>query len=196
MRHPASARRLPGDPYRHDTVVLETAIPDRSHEGKAPPVDDDQMGFDIEFDAATEAYLDWVAPERMESGVREFLAVTVPDMPDDEPWWKPPLSTRIMEAAKQLFGEPGLTATENRDLADGFVRFLGECYVRRGGLHWTNRPEWGPPLYTDFGPAVQGDDTRSMVSIAQDLSDSDGPRLIEYNIAEAVRATQKSRTAP
>ncbi|MEU6830020.1 hypothetical protein ABZ894_15350 [Nocardia beijingensis] len=157
-------------------------------------MDDDQMGFDIEFDAATEAYLDWVSPERMESKVREFLAVTVPDMPDDAAWWKPPLSTRIMEAAKQLFGETGLTATENRDLADGFVRFLGECYVRRGGLQWTNRPEWGPPLYTDFGPSVQGDDTRSMVWMAKRLFKDDGPEMIEYNIDEAVRQTRKSRT--
>ncbi|MBF6340317.1 hypothetical protein IU450_31150 [Nocardia abscessus] len=156
-------------------------------------MDDEQIGFDIEFDDKTQAFLDWVAPERMESGVRAFLSATVPDMADDAAWWKPPLSTRTMEAAKQLFGEPGLTATENRELADGFIRFLGECYVRRGGLQWTNRPGWGQPLYTDFGPAVQGDDTRSMVAIAQDLADSDGPRLIEYNISEAVRQTRKSR---
>ncbi|MGK8520372.1 hypothetical protein ACRS6B_01845 [Nocardia asteroides] len=159
-------------------------------------MDDDQMGFEMEFDDKTKAFLDWVAPERMESKVREFLTVTVPDMADDAPWWMPPLSTRIMEAAKQLFGESGLTATRNRELADGFVRFLGECYVRRGGLQWTNRPEWGQPLYSDFGPSVRGDDIRSMVSIAQDISDSDGPRLIEYNIAEAVRATRKFRPAP
>ncbi|MGK8500900.1 hypothetical protein [Nocardia asiatica] len=158
-------------------------------------MDDDQIGFDIEFDDKTQAFLDWVAPERMESKVREFLAATVPDMADDAAWWMPPLSTRIMEAAKQLFGESGLTATRNRELADGFIRFLGECYVRRGGLQWTNRPEWGPPLYTDFGPAVQGDGTRSMVSIAEYLSDSDGPRLIEHNISEAVRDARKNRTA-
>jgi hypothetical protein len=159
-------------------------------------VDHEQFGFDMEFDDKTQAFLDWVAPERMESGVREFLAATVPDIADDAAWWKPPLSTRIMEAAKQLFGEPGLTATQNRELADGFIRFLGECYVRRGGLQWTNRPEWGQPLYTDFGPAVQGDGTRSMVSIAEYLSDSDGPRLIEHNISEAVRDARRSRTIP
>ncbi|WP_454194800.1 hypothetical protein [Nocardia sp. Marseille-Q1738] len=157
-------------------------------------MDDEQIGFDIEFDDKTQAFLDWVAPEHMESGVRAFLAEMVPDVSYELAWWKPPLSTRIMEAAKGRFGEAGLTGAENRELADGFVRFLGECYVRRGGLHWTNRPEWGPPLYSDFGPAVRGDGDRSMVAIAEYLSDSDGPRLIEYNIAEAVREARKYRT--
>uniref|UniRef100_UPI003F49968B hypothetical protein n=1 Tax=Nocardia suismassiliense TaxID=2077092 RepID=UPI003F49968B len=154
------------------------------------------MGFDIEFDDKTKAFLDWVAPERMESEVRAFLAEVTPDIGEDSQWWKPPLSTQVLEAAKVSFdGSAGLLAPENHDLADGFIRFLGECYVRRGGMAWTNRPEWGPPLYTDFGPAVQGDDTRSMVSIAQYLSDSDGPRLIEHNINEAARQTRNSRTA-
>ncbi|WP_280251302.1 hypothetical protein [Nocardia abscessus] len=158
-------------------------------------MDDEQIGFDIEFDDKTQAFLEWVAPEGMESGVRAFLAATVPDMDDDALWWKKPLSTQVMEAAKELFGEAGLVAPENRELADGFIRFLGECYVRRGGLTWTNRPEWGPPLYADFGPAVRGDDTRSMVWIAKRLFEDDGPEMIEYNIDEAARQTRKSRTA-
>ncbi|MGK8520379.1 hypothetical protein ACRS6B_01880 [Nocardia asteroides] len=158
-------------------------------------MDDDQIGFDIEFDDRTQAFLDWVAPDRMESRVRAFLATTVPNMNDDAPWWKPPLSTQVMEAAKELFGESGLIATENRELADGFIRFLGECYVRRGGLQWTNRPEWGPPLYNEFGPSVQGDDTRSMVWIAKRLFKDDGPELIEYNIDEAARQARNSRTS-
>lgn len=152
------------------------------------------MGFDIEFDDKTQAFLDWVAPEHMASEVHAFLAKVVPDLGKDAQWWKPPLSTQALEATKVLLDDSaGLLAPENRELADGFIRFLGECYVRRGGMTWTNRPEWGPPLYTDFGPAVQGDDTRSMVAIAQYLSDSDGPRLIEHNINEAARQTRNSR---
>ncbi|WP_228001041.1 hypothetical protein [Nocardia australiensis] len=157
---------------------------------------DEQIGFDIEFDDKTQAFLDWVAPERMESAIRAFLAATLPRMADyADIWWKPPLSTRIMEAAKEKFGDPdAFFAPENRDSVDQFIRFLGECYVRRGGMKWTNRPEWGLPLYADFGPAVQGYDTRSLVAIAEDLSDSDGPRLIEYSITEAARWTRRSVT--
>lgn len=103
-------------------------------------------------------------------------------------WFRQDVATKVL-----LDDSAGFLAFENRELADGFVRFLGECYVRRGGMTWTNRPEWGPPLYADFGPAVQGDDTRSMVAIAQYLSDSDGPRLIEHNINEAARQTRNSR---
>ncbi|MER7453191.1 hypothetical protein ABTW96_23190 [Nocardia beijingensis] len=156
-------------------------------------MDDDQMGFDIEFDAATEAYLDWVAPERMESGVRAFLAATVPDMADDAAWWKPPLSTQVMEAAKELFGDwDGFIAPENRELADGFVRFLGECYIRRhGDITWTNSGKSNSPLYPDFGPAVKVRDTHKLDLMfeASDLfRENYGSRMVEYSIAKAHRA--------
>ncbi|MEU0504392.1 hypothetical protein [Nocardia sp. NPDC005998] len=160
---------------------------------------DDQIGFDIEFDEKTQAWLDWVAPERMESRVQEFLTRTVPDMASDSTWWKPPMSTRIMEAAKELFVDRvGFFAAENRKSADQFIRFLGECYVRRAGYGWMNIPEWGPPLYDDFGPSVRLGDDRisdvSMVSIAKRLfDDRDGPEMIEYNITEAVRRAQRTR---
>ncbi|MEU4340149.1 hypothetical protein AB0H00_02590 [Nocardia sp. NPDC023852] len=158
-------------------------------------MDDEQIGFEIEFDDKTQAFLDWVASDRMETRVREFLTKTAPDMPDDSEWWKPPLSTQIMEAAKALFCDlAGFLASENYEFADGFVRFLGECYVRRGGMTWTNRPEWGPPLYANFGPAVDGDDTRGMAWIAKILFKDDGPERIEDNITDAARQTRKSRT--
>lgn len=160
---------------------------------------DEQIGFDIEFDDKTQAWLDWVAPDRMESGVRAFLANVAPDISDDAPWWKPPLSTQIMEPAKELFGDrAGFIAPENHESADRFIRFLGECYVRRAGYGWMNIPEWGPPLYEDFGPSVRLGDDRisdvSMVSIAKRLfDDRDGPEMIEYNITEAVRRARRTR---
>ncbi|WP_433522271.1 hypothetical protein ACQPZ2_34650 [Nocardia pseudovaccinii] len=160
---------------------------------------DEQIGFEIEFDEKTQAWLDWVAPERIESQVQAFLTRTIPDMTSDSPWWKPPMSTRIMEAAKELFGDrAGFFAIENRDSADQFILFLGECYVRRAGYGWMNIPEWGPPLYDDFGPSVRLGDDRisdvSMVSIAKRLfDDGDGPEMIEYNITEAVRRARKTR---
>ncbi|MGY1978358.1 hypothetical protein [Nocardia gipuzkoensis] len=155
-------------------------------------MDDDQIGFDIEFDDNTQAFLDWVAPERMESGVRAFLAATVPDMADDTAWWKPPLSTRIMEAAQELFGDwAGFVTPKNRELADGFIRFLGECYIRRhGDITWTNSPKRGAPLYDDFGPAVQVRDThrRDLVPQAELLfRENYGPPMVEYGVSKAHR---------
>ncbi|MGK8491486.1 hypothetical protein [Nocardia asiatica] len=163
-------------------------------------MDDDQIGFDMEFDDKTQAFLDWVDPERMESGVRAFLAATVPEMEEDAKWWKPPLSTQVMEVSARLFGDwSGFVSPENRDLADGFIRFQGECYVRRAGYSWMNIPEWGPPLYTDFGPTVRlGNDTYSdvsMVAIAKRLFKDDGPGMIEYSISDAGRYARNSTTA-
>ncbi|WP_433624654.1 hypothetical protein [Nocardia sp. CA-120079] len=151
---------------------------------------DEQIGFDIEFDDKTQAFLDWVAPERMESEIRAFLSTAVPNLGNDAEWWKPPVSTRVLEAAVQLFGDwAGFTAPENWSLADGLVRFLGECHIRRHpDSAWTNRPQWGAPLYTDIGPAVcvRGDSVQSVVSKAETLFRRNyGPDMVEYNIDRA-----------
>ncbi|MFD4406316.1 hypothetical protein ACFWPH_26505 [Nocardia sp. NPDC058499] len=149
---------------------------------------DNQLGFDIDFDDETQAWLDWVAPERMELGIRAFLAEVAPDVPPDSLWWKPPVSTKVLEAAERLFGDwEGFVALENRYVADGFVRFLGECYVRRAGMTWANRPEWGDLLYADFGPAVRyGEDIRDVVAMSETLFRKNyGPRMVEYNMTDA-----------
>ncbi|MBF6229565.1 hypothetical protein IU470_31320 [Nocardia abscessus] len=155
-------------------------------------MDDEQIGFDIEFDDKTQQFLDWVAPERMESRVQAFLATTVPNMGDDSPWWKPPLSTQVMDAAKELFGDwAGFIAPENRELADGFIRFLGECYIRRhGDITWSKSAKECAPLYPDFGPAVQVRDTHKLDLMfeARDLfRENYGSRMVEYSISKAHR---------
>lgn len=162
---------------------------DSQDEGK--PVDDEQIGFDIEFDEQTEAFLDWVAPERMESEVQAFLARVAPDLSDDSQWWKPPLSTQIMETSAQLFSDwAGFLAPENRELADGLIRFLGECCIRRrAGMTWTNSPGSGTPLYTDFGPAAHFADSGlgcELMPLASELFEEHfGPKGVEYSIRMA-----------
>ncbi|WP_280494645.1 hypothetical protein [Nocardia asiatica] len=163
-------------------------------------MDDEQIGFDIEFDDKTQAFLDWVAPERMESQIRKFLSDTVPGIADySDTWWTQPLTARILEAAKEVFGDrEGFRSPENRDAADQFIRFYGECFVRRAGMEWTNRPEWsGAPFYTDFSPAVHdgnGEETRSMVSMTDYLFlEDDGPGMADYVITSAARDIRKAR---
>ncbi|WP_280304771.1 hypothetical protein [Nocardia abscessus] len=155
-------------------------------------MDDEQIGFDIEFDDKTQAFLDWVAPERMESQVRAFLDTAVPNMDDDSPWWKPPLSTQVMEASKELFGDwPGFIASENRELTDGFIRFLGECYIRRhSDITWSNSAKAGTPLYADFSPAVQVRDTHKLDLMFEAnalFRENYGSRMVEYSISKAHR---------
>ncbi len=181
--------------------MLNPQYADTQHERKARPVDDEQIGFDIEFDDKTQAFLDWVAPERMESGVRAFLAVTVPDMADEAQWWQPPLSRQVMEAAKELFGDwAGFIASENRELADGFIRFLGECYVRGAEIiTWTNRPgeRKSAQLYTDIAPTVRiiGDDIRVIPLMAEGLfRENYGAEMLEYEISKTVRAARRGRS--
>ncbi|MBB5916816.1 hypothetical protein BJY24_005728 [Nocardia transvalensis] len=160
---------------------------------------DEQIGFDIDFDEKTQAFLDWVAPELMESRVRAFLTDTVPGIAaySDE-WWNGPLTERILHAALELFGNrDSFLSPENTDAADQFVRFYGECFVRRAGMAWTNRPEWsGAPLYTDFSPAVHdgdGGNVHSLVAVTDYLFGSDGPRMADYAITGAARDIRKAR---
>ena len=187
----APGQCLAGEGDRSNDDTMEASFVDN----------DDQIGFALDFDDKTRAWLDWVAPEHMDTRIRAFLAVTVPELPADAEWWQQPHSTQIMKAAIPLFGDwAGFTAAENHDLADGYIRFQGECYVRRAGYGWMNVPEWGPPLYTDIGPTVRlGNDHVSdvaMMIMAQRLfRDDDGPEMIEYNITEAVRRARRTRSA-
>ncbi|WP_067478117.1 hypothetical protein [Nocardia amamiensis] len=164
-------------------------------------MDDEQIGFDIEFDDKTQSFLDWVAPERMESEVRAFLTETIPGIADyTDAWWMSPLTMRILEATEEFFGDrDGFLAPENRDAADQFIRFYGECFVRRAGMSWTNRPEWsGAPLYNDFSPAVHdgnGDEVRSIFAMTDYLFlEDDGPDMADYVITSAARDIRKARS--
>ncbi|MBF6171095.1 hypothetical protein [Nocardia blacklockiae] len=157
---------------------------------------DEQIGFDIDFDDKTQAFLEWAEPENMEAQVRAFLADTVPGIADyaDE-WWKHPLLLDILEASKQLFGDwEGFIARENSESADRFVRFIGECCIRRHPrMTWTKDTDYGliPPLFGDFGPAVHDaatGDGASLKSIAEWLFDDDGPSMVEFSIQKAGKA--------
>ncbi|MBF6163414.1 hypothetical protein IU486_01330 [Streptomyces gardneri] len=163
-------------------------------------MDHEQFGFDIEFDDKTQAFLEWVAPERMESQIRDFLSATVPGIADySDNWWMPPLTMHVLEAAKAFFGSrAGFLEPDNRKAADQFIRFYGECFVRRAGMAWTNRPEWSSaPLYTDFSPAVHdgnGEEVRSIFSMTDYLFlEDDGPGMADYVITSAARDIRKAR---
>ncbi|WP_305780344.1 hypothetical protein [Nocardia nova] len=162
--------------------------------------DADQMGFDIEFDEKTQAFLEWVAPERMEQQVRSFLTETVPDIADyEDSWWESPLTSRILSAAKEFFRDrDGFLSPSKRDSADQFIRFYGECFVRRAGMTWGNRAEWSSaPLYVDFSPAVHdgnGENVRSVVAMTDYLFlEDDGPGMADYVITSAAREIEKTR---
>jgi hypothetical protein len=154
---------------------------------------DEQMGFDIEFDAKTEAWLAWSEPELMQSKVRDFITETIGETFDGE-WWQAPRLVGILEKARDFFGDlEGFRDPENRAKADQLVRLVGECYVRRG-MEWTNRPEWGEGMYTDFGPAVRGanNDVRSVVMLTGDIFDRGyGPRGLVGNMKD-VRAISRT----
>ncbi|MBB5912592.1 hypothetical protein BJY24_001459 [Nocardia transvalensis] len=129
--------------------------------------DAEQIGFDIDFDEKTQAWLDWLDPGRMNAAVHTFLIETLEPPVRAENWWEPMVFDQLGEPISAVFPDrETLTAPENHDIADQLVRFLGEAFIRRTGMIWVNNPEWGELLYEHFGPCVQfAGDQPSIVSM-------------------------------
>ncbi|PPJ37458.1 hypothetical protein C5E45_15180 [Nocardia nova] len=154
--------------------------------------DRSQLGFEIEFDGQTQAWLEWSNPDRMESAIRAFLTETVAGIADySDPWWQPPLSTRIIETSRVLFASwEGFIAPENHSKADQFIRFVGECIRHQHpGMVWTTSKLTYNPLYADYGfrPAVHFVDghREEPVSMVETLFRIESAEHLDYAIREA-----------
>ncbi|MCC3317872.1 MULTISPECIES: hypothetical protein [Nocardia] len=154
--------------------------------------DQSQLGFEIEFDDQTQSWLEWSDPDHMESAIRTLLRETVPGIADySDLWWQPPLSTRIIEAARVRFESwDGFLAPENHSNADQFIRFVGECIRRQHpGMVWTTSKLTYNPLYAGYGfrPAVHFPDghREEPVSMVETLFRIESAEHLDYAIREA-----------
>ncbi|WP_067684155.1 hypothetical protein [Nocardia miyunensis] len=126
---------------------------------------DDQLGLDlgveVKVDEGVEAWADWIAPERMESQIRELIIATLPDIDKDLPaekWWQDPLLERIGKAVDEKFADKqDMIISDNADVIDQLARFVGEHFVRMAGAQWVNQAPLRPgrPIYDVIGPAIR-----------------------------------------
>ncbi len=121
--------------------------------------DADQMGFDIDFDEKTQAWLAWVAPEHRQQKAQRFAEyVGLPGIPA-EPWPDgAPEIAQLTEATARLF--PDMDTAMSRDsfeAADQFICFLGECFIKFAGAQWFEYTYFGREysFYEDINPALR-----------------------------------------
>ncbi|WP_433714144.1 hypothetical protein ACQP2U_08395 [Nocardia sp. CA-084685] len=127
----------------------------------------DQIGMD--FDDVDLTPVETPAPpgppewvrwfRQMDARLTTFTTETIPGLP--QPIWSEPAMDRIEAVFFDFLpDEASVTDPANADIADQFVRWTGECFVRASGWQWCTVPDARARggLYRDFGPAVRGYD--------------------------------------
>ncbi len=116
----------------------------------------DQLGLD--FDVEQTAWGRWVDPDRRAAQVRKFLDhAGLEDIPP-EPWPEgAPDVKRLDSLLAELFPDMSTAmASENADIVDAFICFLGECFIRFAGARWIEYDWFGREysFYDEVNPAL------------------------------------------
>ncbi|MFI6958691.1 hypothetical protein ACIBJI_35150 [Nocardia sp. NPDC050408] len=125
---------------------------------------DDQLGLDLVVDVKPNAWVTWVEPQRRTAQVRKLLnRAELPALPS-EPWdFESDEAIQINDVIAELF--PDITAatlSENADLVDQLVCFLGEWFIRYLDAQWcdlTDMPSGynyckDMSIYDDIKPGI------------------------------------------
>lgn len=103
----------------------------------------------------------WVAPERREAQTQKFMDhAGIREIPS-EPWPEDSAEVKRLDPiVAELFPDMTTAMTpENVDMADAFICFMGECYIRFVGARWIEW-EWvdgEDTLYHNVNPALECD---------------------------------------
>ncbi|NKY86811.1 hypothetical protein [Nocardia veterana] len=121
--------------------------------------DAEQIGFDIDFDDHTRAWLDWVAPEHRRQQAERFAEyVGLPGIPES-PWPEgAPEIDQLSEATARLFPDMETAMSRDRfEAADQFICFLGECFIKFAGAQWFEYTYFGREysFYEQINPALR-----------------------------------------
>lgn len=126
---------------------------------------DEQLGLDlgveVEIDERVKAWTDWIAAERMESQIRKLVHDTLPDIDENTPtdqWWQDHESLKRIGTAltERFIDKEDMVVSDNADVIDQLVRFVGEHFVHFSGAQWANQAPYrnGEPIYKLIGPAI------------------------------------------
>ncbi|MBH0775789.1 hypothetical protein [Nocardia bovistercoris] len=118
--------------------------------------DGEQLNLD--FHVEQTAWGKWVDPERRAAQVGKFMEYAgLPKLPA-RPWPEgSPEVERIDPLVAALFPDLATAmAPENTDLADMFICFMGECFIKYAGARWFDEEWFGREysFYDDVNPAL------------------------------------------
>ncbi|MEU0872938.1 hypothetical protein [Nocardia brasiliensis] len=126
------------------------------HNTKGYDVGDEQLSMDLGVEQTT--WGKWVDPERRRAQAQKFMDhAGISDIPA-EPWpEESPEVKRLDPIVAELF--PDLTTARGSDMADAFICFIGECYIKFTGAKWIEweRVDGEDTFYDDVNPALECD---------------------------------------
>jgi hypothetical protein len=167
LRYPtrAAARRLPGEadgrgatPERGTLFRLGDTQGYRLSEGNVMGQGDDQLSMDLGVPVEQTAWGKWVDPDRRKAQARKFMEhVGISRIPS-KPWPEDAAEVKRLDPiVAELFPDMATAmAPENADIADAFVCFIGECFIRFAGADWVDYEWFGREysLYDHVNPAL------------------------------------------
>ncbi|WP_280204860.1 hypothetical protein [Nocardia farcinica] len=118
----------------------------------------DQLSMDLGVPVEQTAWGKWVDPQRREARAREFMKYAGLDGFPDEPWADDSQEVKRLDIiVADLF--PDVDTAKSSGMADAFICFLGECYIRFVGARWIEW-EWADDegtFYENVNPALECD---------------------------------------
>ncbi|MBF6355263.1 hypothetical protein IU449_12035 [Nocardia higoensis] len=122
---------------------------------------DDQLIMDLGVPVERTEWGKWVDPDRREAQVRKFLEhAGISEIPS-EPWPEDSAEVRRLNPiVADLFPDMATAmAPENADMADAFICFIGECFIRFAGATWIEYEWFGREhsFYDHVNPALRFD---------------------------------------
>ncbi|WP_280457801.1 SAM-dependent methyltransferase [Nocardia carnea] len=170
-----STTTLTQDSDRYRSVAPCTPV--HSKQGKGPG----KMGNDL-FDKAAQtdpAWLDFARSNRITAQVDRLFTETLPTVPTGPAGWKsyagnavPPMpqvdrysddmTLQWLADVFEYFLPEADTVIDNPDLADQWVCYIGEYFVRHCGGKWINAPRIADGMLYKFGPAIAYDWTDAL----------------------------------
>ncbi|MEU8897269.1 hypothetical protein [Nocardia sp. NPDC048505] len=135
-----------------------------------------------EADQHSDVWLEWVAPQRFTEQLNRFFTETVPEMPDD------PFTVEGLDRAEAVWRVlwPSRKAPfPDPDIADQFIRYIGETYRRTLGGEWINLAQWHSPVESarTLSPIIRADYAETGVTPGQFLKagdDKDSGRIFRH----------------
>ncbi|WP_024804065.1 hypothetical protein [Nocardia sp. BMG51109] len=105
--------------------------------------DDEQLGMDLGVPVEQTEWGKWFDPDRRAAQVRKFLDYAGLRAIPSEPWPEGAQElTKLDAVVSELFPDMATAMKpENADMADAFICFLGECFIKYAGAHWEDY-EW------------------------------------------------------
>ncbi|WP_054811218.1 hypothetical protein [Nocardia arizonensis] len=135
---------------------------------------DEQL--DLGFAVEQTEWGKWVDPERRAAQVWKFMKHAGLQEIPAEPWaLDAPEVKRLNPIVAELFPDMATAmAPENADMADAFICFMGECFVKYAGAEWIDEEYFGREysFYDHVNPALLFDNHDEDVETAYGLMQS------------------------